>query len=129
MTRKNKDDKNWRDTILKIRDYSEEQYDKLIIYLSAGALIITIGFVKDILDINKAIDKRMLILSWVCFILSILLMLLSHRTAVISMNYELKDQNKISDRWDLLTKILNWTSFLSLISGIIHFLIFLLKNL
>jgi hypothetical protein len=129
MARKLKHDADWRNTILKIRDYSEEQFDRLIIYLSTGALVITIGFVKDILDLTKAIDKSFLIKSWVCYILAILLMLLSHRVSVISMNYELKDQEKVSDRWDILTKILNWASFLSLIIGIILFLLFLIKNL
>lgn len=124
----NKDDK-WNETIRKIRDYAEEQYDKLIVYLNSGALILTVGFVKDIVKITSNTDTLLLKLSWIFFTCSLLVILISHRTAIIAMNYELKNKNRISDIWDIITNILNWLSLIKLIIGIICFLLFISNTL
>jgi len=123
------DSKNRQDVILKMRDYAEEQFDKLIVYLNGGALVLTIGFVKDITKITKETDTTILILSWSSFVVSLLLILLSHKSALASTNYELKLKEKTSDCFDIITRILNWLSFLILITGLILFIIFISKNL
>ena len=120
---------SWDQTIRKIRDYSEEQYDKLIVSLNSGALVLTVGFVKDIVKITASTNTTLLKISWVGFTLSLLVILISHRTSIISMNYELKEKENISDRWDLITIILNWTSLIFLISGLASFLIFVSKTI
>ena len=118
-----------QDIILKMRDYAEEQFDKLIVYLNSGALVLTIGFVKDIIKINEETDKTLLIWSWSAFVLSLLLILLSHKSAIASSNYEIKGKEKTSDCYDVVTTILNWLSFLILITGLILFIIFISNNL
>lgn len=123
------ENEKWFDTIRKIRDYAEEEYDKLIVYLNGGALVLTVGFVKDIVTITEHTDTLLLKLSWILFTLSLLIILISHRTAIIAMNYELKEKTLISDRWDHITEILNWCAMLMLITGIICFLLFVNKSI
>jgi len=115
--------------ILEMRNYSEEQFDKLIVYLNSGALILTIGFVRDITIITKETDRTLLICSWSAFITSLLFTLLSHKSSLLSTNFELKMKGKTSDCFDLVTSFLNWSSFIILILGISLFIIFISKNL
>ncbi|MCD6367341.1 MAG: hypothetical protein J7L46_07370 [Bacteroidales bacterium] len=124
-----KDQKEWQKKIEEIRDYAEEQFDKLIVYLNSGALVLSIGFIKDIVKITKATDLTILKTSWIFFTMSLLIILISHKTAIKSMNLELKEREKESDSCDKCTKILNWISFGFLIIGITFFIIFILKAL
>lgn len=120
---------SWVVTIRKIRDYAEEQFDKLIVYLNSGALVLTVGFVKDIVKITDETDTSLLKSSWILFTASLLIILVSHKTAIIAMNYELKDEEKISNYWDIITQIFNWTSLGALVGGIISFLLFVSKSI
>jgi len=115
--------------ILEMRDYAQEQFDKLIVYLNGGALVLTIGFVKDITKVTKETDTTLLICSWSSFVISLLLILLSHKSALLSTDLELKGKEKISDNFDIITTILNWMSFIILIIGLFLFIIFISKNL
>lgn len=125
----NKDIKSRNEILLEMRDYAQEEFDKLIVYLNSGALILTIGFVKDITKITEKTDTTLLIWSWSSFACSLLLILLSHKTAILSTDYELKDKETISDRFDAITSFLNWTSFIILMIGIILFITFITKNI
>ena len=78
-----KDKKSRNDILLEMRDYAQEEFDKLIVYLNSGALILTIGFVKDITKITEETDTTLLIWSWSSFVCSLLLILLSHKTAIL----------------------------------------------
>lgn len=123
-----KEMKEWEQKINDIRSKSSESFDKLLVYLSVGSLILTIGFVKDFIKIDKYTIPTLLILSWSFFSLSLLTMLLSHKTSIISMDNELNGKSKVSDNWDIFTECLNWISILSLFTGIILFVIFISKN-
>ena len=100
-----KDKKSRNDILLEMRDYAQEEFDKLIVYLNSGALILTIGFVKDITKITEETDTTLLIWSWSSFVCSLLLILLSHKTAILSTDFELKDKETISDRFDTATSL------------------------
>ena len=113
------EEEKYSDKVQKDRDYSSDLFDKQLVYLSAGALVLTIGFVKDLVVITDETNTILLIISWISFTLSLIAMLLSHRSSVYSMDYELDGESEKSDDWDLITKILNWVSTLSLITGII----------
>ena len=123
------EEEKYSDKVQKDRNYSSDQFDKQLVYLSAGALVLTIGFVKDLVVITNETSTTLLIISWISFTLSLIAMLLSHRSSVYSMDYELDGKSKKSDDWDLITKFLNWVSTLSLIIGIILFIIFISKNI
>jgi len=120
---------DWLAQIRKIREYSSEQFDKLLVYLSSGALVLTLGFVKDIVKISDETDKSLLIASWSLYALSLLLILFSHKSSIISMDFELNKKSKKSDLFDIITEVLNWSSTISLLAGIITFIIFVYKNI
>jgi UDP-N-acetylmuramyl pentapeptide phosphotransferase/UDP-N-acetylglucosamine-1-phosphate transferase len=112
-----------------ILNYSQQQFDKLIVYLSSGALILTIGFVKDIVKITPQTDTRTLIWSWVLLAASLITNLFSHRTSYYSIYFDLKKKNKVSNFNDIVTEILNWLSFISLIAVIVVFIFFIINNI
>jgi len=122
-------DKERKNQLLKIRDYAEEQFDKLLIYLSSGGLILTIGFVENIIKINESTCLSLLIMTWISFTGSLIVMLFSHRSSLRSMDLELKGKEEKSDFWDRITKCLNWVGLILLISGVLSFIIYVLINL
>jgi hypothetical protein len=126
---KEQEKSDWINQIQKIREYSSEQFDKLIVYLSSGALILTLGFVKDIVPMTKETNKSLLIISWSLFTLALILMLLSHKASIISMDYELNEKSHKSNFFDKITELLNWASTFSLMTGVITFIIFVYKHI
>jgi hypothetical protein len=116
-------------TVRKMRDYAQEEFDKLIVYLSSGGLVLTVGFVKDLVFLSEAGWKTLLILSWSGFIISLILILLSHRSAIKSSTLELDGKENESDEQDQKTERLNLISFVALIIAVIVFVLFISINL
>ena len=125
--KKTKETDEYLSALYKARYYAEEQYDRLIVYLASGALVLTVGFVKDIVDLEKITNFFPLYLSWSCFVASLLIILISHRTCLFSMDSELDGETCKSDRWDVITKFLNWTSLVALIFGVVSFITFVIS--
>jgi len=111
-----------------LRQHSEKEFDKLLVYLNSGALVISLAFVENIIPFENASALICLKCSWILFGLSLTIVLLSHKSATASMKYELINKKKISDTLDNLTKILNNLSFISFIMGLFIFIYFILKN-
>ena len=97
-----------------------------ILYLSSGALVLTVGFVEKVVDLSKIKNLFLLYFSWTCFSFSLIIILISHRTSLLSIDFEIKGNNKISDCWDRITKVLNWLSMIGLVTGIISFIRFVI---
>lgn len=139
--------------LLSSRKESESQFDKLIIYISAGAFVFSVGFVKDIVGENHEPQfKFILVLSWCFFGLSLLSTLLSQVTFKAAIDNLLKKINlkeqienvekenselnqKILNQltckkkaYDEISKGLNISSLICLFSGAILLMIFLIKN-
>lgn len=112
-----------------MRDYAQEQFDKLIVYLSSGGLILTLGFVKDLVDLDEAGWKFLMIASWAGFVISLLLILLSHKSAIKAGTLELQGKHTESDEQDERTNRLNNWSFGFLIAAITVFVLFFTINL
>lgn len=82
-----KDDKikDWK----RIRQSAMDRFDKLIISINGGALILSIGFIKDFVDIdsyNSESIERLLLFTWLFFIISIVVNLISQLNTISSMN-------------------------------------------
>jgi len=122
-------DKDRRKKLLEIRNYSEEQFDKLIIYLSSGGLVLTVGFVNDLIEIDQSNCISLLITTWISFTLSLIINLFSHRTSLRSTDLELKEEDSKSEFWDEVTNFLNWTGLIFFIIGVLSFIIYFLINL
>lgn len=110
--------------LTKQRDYGQEQFDKLIIYLSGGALALSVGFVKDLVGSAPVTDATYLKYAWASFAAALCLNLLSHKTSVIDADYEIKGKTKLSNLFGHITEGLNWSSLLCFIAGVCCFVIF-----
>lgn len=121
--------RKWKDLVRKDRDYSAEQFDKQIVYISSGALVLTIGFVEKIVTITDATETDILIMSWILFVTSLMSILISHKTSIYAMDAELDGKDKRSENWDSFTELLNWLSVAALFTGIILFILFVINNI
>lgn len=110
------------------RKYSEQEYDKLIIYLAGGGLVLTIGFVKDIINMTAAVNTTLLLLCWVSFILCLLTNLISHRLAVAARDAFLSDKPTWR-RKDRYTRWANQLCLALIVLGVIFFVAFVVQNL
>lgn len=140
----------WVQDRKKCLQYSIEQFDKLIIALSSGSLALSIGFVKDIVQITNETNTSLLKASWYAFALSLISVLLSQITSYKSNQLEIEisedeiiqyktvyeyDKSKgkikkwLEEFYNFLTITFNVISFVVLITGIILFIIFVNQNL
>lgn len=109
---------------LETRRYSGREFDRLIVILSGGGLTLSLSFIENINDSFEIISKYFLLSAWISFTLSLLLILISHLTAMKSIDLEILGQNKRSDKFDYITNTLNFLSLLFLILAISFFIIF-----
>ena len=128
--------------------YSLDRFDILIITLSSGGLIFSIGFVKDILDSYAEINFILLKLSWILFGGSVITNLVSQITGYLANRLEIKisrnlirnergktlkgNQYKYKNRHklnNLLTNFLNGASLILLVGAIVLLIIFVSINL
>jgi len=128
--------------------YSLDRFDILIITLSSGGLIFSMGFVRDIITPDIEINFLLLKIAWIFFGASIISNLISQvtgyfankleiritrnlirqeRNKPINENHKMVEKNKKSA--NNLTYLLNATSLALLIGAIILLIIFMSINL
>lgn len=112
-----------------IRDYAEAEFDKQLMALASGALVLTIGFVKDIVTITAATHKRPLLISWVLFSLTLIVNLLSHLATVKAIDQRTLGKRLSSDTWNTCVKAMNYAAVGSFIAGIGFFIAFVFMNM
>ncbi len=114
--------------LLELREYGEQQFDKLVIYLNSGALVITLGFIERIIGNGLPNFAWILFLSWSLFALSLLFNLYSHRITVKTIDLYLLENDKESDRYNKQVDNLNKASFWLFATGTKAFIIFAIIN-
>lgn len=125
----NKKMRDWINHLDEMRQDNVRQFDKQIVYLSGGGLVLSIGFVKDIIGADSIPDlKYLLIVSWISFTLSLIANLFAFKTASASINNAMVFDEKLMKRYDKITSYLNWFSIAGLICGLITFIIFVVVN-
>ena len=134
---------SWREERKADRIYSARQYDKLIVYLSGGGLVITTGISSNIIKLNEAANPIIIVLSWALFTLALISNLISQLSSRRSMEIEIERTNleieQIQDNtkkgpssklickvrfYSFLTKLFNHLSFGCLLTATILFTIF-----
>ena len=134
------------ETTQKAVDYSVERFDILIISLSTSGLILSIGFVKDIIKDFSKVDPILLKITWLLFASSLIMNLLSQVTGYYANKMDLKvtkdlirtekgEESKINVNrtecfhkiFNSFTIVLNAGSLIGLITGIITLIIFISK--
>jgi len=124
--------------------YSLDRFDILIISISSGGLVFSMGFLKDIIPKTPPVNFLLLKISWILFGLAIVLNLFSQVTGYYANNFELKitkniirlerkkemigNQANFENKKKILnffTNLFNGFSLILLISGIVLFVIFM----
>lgn len=115
---------------------SQDSFEKLLTYISAGSLSISIAFIKEVVgNLNQTHHEGILVLSWGLMGFTLLLNLLSH---VFTSNCHNKTIAEISDGKYNYTETLcrhnnikkmNFVSIGSLILGITSLLVFISLNI
>jgi len=118
--------------------YSSDRFDILIISLSTSALILTMGFVNNILETSPNTNPILLKTSWLFFVLALISNLISQVSGYFTNTYEIKISTNLvriergkepkgkQKRFIIWSSILNWAtlilnglSLIFLITGII----------
>ena len=94
------DNPDWLKAVRANREYAAEQFDKLVVYIAGGALVLTIGFVKDIVKITSDTNTSLLKISWICFALTLLVILVSQMTSAKAMDSQLDHIEDKAQKWN-----------------------------
>lgn len=121
--------KDWKRIIHDYRKEAATNFNRQLVYLSSGGLILSLGFAKDIVDLKTASDTYLLVSSWLLFVVSLLFNLFSHKSTMKAMDFELDDKEKESDQQDKKTSAIDNISIWSLVAAIVIFIVFIGLNL
>jgi hypothetical protein len=126
----------YKNELVDIHRKSQETFEQQLSYISAGCLVLSIGYVKDIVkDISKAGCRSLLMIGWVLMISTLLLNLVSHLLAekfysksISEINRSVFNPGESDKRFKKITKI-NWICVYTLIFGILLIIIFINRNI
>ena len=118
---------------------SIEAFDRSIVTLSAGAIVLSVTFLNVLIKNSHTQVKWALLVAWLCFIISVVIVLGSHLVSVKVMDkaYERKkaeaqgetpEQNGGRD-WNKLARWFRNTSGISFVGGLIFMCFFAWTNL
>jgi hypothetical protein len=106
-----------RDAFQRIKEKSEDDFEKLLTYISAGALGLSITFIEKLVPLDSAANLTYLIIGWILLALTLVVNLFSHSFSSSMNEKSLEDyDNEVEGLHDIITKrnkridIINWTS-------------------
>ena len=112
---------------------SSAQFDKQVLYFASGAFGLSFAFIKDIVKLNMAINKWMLISAWSSFGLVIILSIISHYTSLKAINHKIQNLNskedEVANKINNFTKWFNILMILFLAAGLVLLTIFIAINI
>jgi uncharacterized membrane protein len=137
-------DSAYRQRLVEVGHASQMSYDKALLTLSAGAMGLSLNFVKELLNGKPHQLLCVLMISWVCWIVSIASVVLSfylsvkaHDTAIGRLDEEIRRHREklpplpeeSKNMADLLTRAMNIISGVFFFVGLIFVIIFVFNNL
>lgn len=136
----------YTETTQKNMQYALERFDVLIISLSSSGMVLSIGFVKDIIPEFSQVNPILLKITWLLFALSLIMNLFSQVSGYYANRIDLRvtndiirtkqgkesrlNQQQMDKRMKILnsvTILLNTGSLLCLIMGIVTLIVFISK--
>lgn len=117
---------------------SEGDFEKNLVYLSAGSLVLSIGFVEKVVPMENAKYLEFLIISWSFIALTLLLNLSSYLISAdnsTKSRADLDNQLDYKERYDRVKmrnkkmRRVNWVSYTLFSTGIISMIIYCSINL
>jgi hypothetical protein len=116
--------------------YGIAQFDKNILYISTGALGLSITIIDSIIKLETAICKSILLCSWYLLAFTILLSLYSHMLSYQLTNKLIEvvgneeiDEEKLRNKSNIKISRINKLMLATLVFGIICFIIFININI
>lgn len=136
----------YAETTQKHMDYALERFDILIISLSSSGMVLSIGFVKDIIPDFSQVNPILLKTTWLLFALSLIMNLFSQVSGYYANQMDLRvtndiirtkqgkgsrlNQQKMDKRmknFNFTTVLLNAGSLFGLVGGIVTLIVFISK--
>ena len=128
--------KNYRSRLELLEQKAQEDFDKTVLSLSGGALGISFAFVKDIVGSDITTNPLLLFLSWLCWGLSVMFVLISYYTSHLALRKAIEqvDTEKIHDSQpggiaDRVTAFCNALGGILFIAGVVLISTFVWLNL
>jgi hypothetical protein len=112
--------------------------DKLFIALAGGALTLSVGFTKDVIDLQRASNRGFLFASWVAFALPLLLIAFDYYFDIFQLAKEAEenlkpeaDRKPVTARYHPLRRYANTAnnSLISFAVGVMFSIWFLVENI
>ena len=121
------------DTLIEIKNKSDDDYEKNVTFISSGTLLLSITFIEKIISINKSNSIWTLILSWIFLCLTLVINLFSHQLSswyheksIEEYDYDIT--NEIVRKRNKEIRYINWGTTFLLILGMIFLIILRLLN-
>jgi hypothetical protein len=123
--------------LLDVFHKSQDTFEKQLPYIAAGALGLSIGFIKDIVTpIKTSHYKWMLIAGWALLIITLLINLISHVIAGKHAKRGAKETEDVDKTYDpdkinrraRIVEYINWLTIISLTGGIILIVLYIVLN-
>jgi C4-dicarboxylate transporter len=129
---KEEDSKQWDNLFVSYLE-SNRQFDKNTLYISSGALGLSISFISDIVKLTDASYKWILGTSWTVLTIVILFSLMSHYFSMKAINSKMenlhKEKDEKSEKLNKYVRLLNLLMLIGLPIGIISLVVFIILNI
>jgi len=127
--------REYRDELITTLHKSQDTFEKQLSYIAAGSLALSIGFIKDIVNIGIADYKGLLVTGWVLLGITLLANCISHIRAadlhsktINEINYNKDDPNRTARRYREIS-CWNWGTVVTLVGGIGMIIFFVSINI
>jgi len=128
--------KEYRSRLETLEQKAQEDFDKTVLSLSGGALGVSFAFIKDIVGPDKITKPLLLFLAWICWGMSVIVILISYYTSHLALRKAIKqvDTNEIrkvqpGGKADRVTAICNGLGAALFFIGVVLISIFVWQNL
>lgn len=127
---------SYREHLVLSEQKSQEDYDKTVLSLSAGALGVSFAFIKDVIGPNNVVTFPLLIIfAWVCWGFSVFVVLISYYSSHLALRRAISQVDKgtiykehAGGIIDFVTEILNIAGAVLFFIGVIFAALFVLIN-
>jgi hypothetical protein len=115
--------KEYRSRLEILEQKAQEDFDKTVLSLSGGALGISFAFIKDIVNTDILVNPLLLILSWICWGLSVAVVLVSYYTSHLALRKAIRQVDVGDIRKSLPGGIADYiTAICNALGGILFFI-------
>jgi len=116
-----------------------DNFDRNLLALSTSTLVLSLGFIKDIVPLKQAVWLSVLYVSWVTFALCILVTVASFRVSILAHKKQLdylwkfymeRDDSYFNKKsfWSRTLKTTTWAASLCFVAGMACTVAFAIKN-